>query len=143
MDFSSLYVYFNLALFNLVFFAQSMRGDDYALLKKLNRSTDSFLIQPCFFYNKDGGDLITMDFAKGGAAVELAWEYATDNIIPENVVIDTRYFNLGHNCFEKDTSVHHAMQVWLAGEQCDVFFGPGRWLFPPWNITVPYHSPIP
>ncbi|OQV15543.1 Atrial natriuretic peptide receptor 2 [Hypsibius exemplaris] len=109
---------------SVAFFVQAL-ADDQALLRKLGASANSILIQPCLFYNRDGGDLITFDYSKGGAAFELAVEYAKDNIIPENVIIDIRYFNLGHSCEEKDTSVHQALRVWMADEQCDVYIGPG------------------
>lgn len=91
-----------------------------------NLTADQILIQPCILYNKDGGDQITFDYSKGGAAVEMAIEYAIENIVPANVVFDTRFVNLGHDCTVKDTSVHYALELWQAGVQCDVFMGPGR-----------------
>jgi hypothetical protein len=90
------------------------------------RSESAIVLRPCMMINRNTSGNLIFDFDKSASAVQLALDYVTNNVLPEDVVIDIVYVNLGPVCTGKTVVVYEAMKLWERGINCHVYIGPGN-----------------
>jgi hypothetical protein len=90
-----------------------------------NRSESAIVLRPCMMINRNTFGNMIFDFDKSAGAVQLALDYVTNNVLPDDVVLEMVYINLGPICNAKSLVVSHAMNLWDKGINCNAYIGPG------------------
>ncbi|GAU91889.1 hypothetical protein RvY_04062-2 [Ramazzottius varieornatus] len=78
----------------------------------------------CYMLERNGVGTI-YDYNKAAAAMDMALDYATNNILPSHVRLAGRYRDIGNVCSARTHIVGHALDLKDEGVSCAVYIGPG------------------
>jgi hypothetical protein len=74
-----------------------------------------------------GTNNLFYNFDRSAAAVDLALQYANDELLySNNITLNSVYTDIGSTCSSRNHIVSYAMDLMSRGIKCDVYIGPGQ-----------------
>lgn len=96
----------------------------------LDSQFGSYQLRACVII-ENGSDTSFFDYDESVAAIDLAVEFANENILPNYIQLTTSYVKMNSGCSERNHIVAEVMNLWAQGQWCDVYIGPGKCTFSP------------